>query len=59
VLDPPDEARQDPIGFRSGGTEDGRDGRRVPLPWRPDEPGLGFGSATPWLPQPLGSPTTR
>jgi Glycosidases len=52
VLDLPDEARQDPIWFRSGGTEYGRDGCRVPLPWRPDEPGLGFGSPHPWLPQP-------
>jgi len=52
VLDLPDEARQDPIWRRSGGAEHGRDGCRVPLPWQAGEPGLGFGSTTPWLPQP-------
>ncbi len=52
VLDLPDDARQDPIWRRSGGAEHGRDGCRVPLPWRSDEEGFGFGSATPWLPQP-------
>ena len=53
VLDLPDEARQDPIWLRSGRTEHGRDGCRVPLPWRSDGPSLGFGpAATTWLPQP-------
>jgi alpha-glucosidase len=53
VLDLPDEARQDPIWFRSGGTEHGRDGCRVPLPWRADAPSYGFGPAErSWLPQP-------
>jgi alpha-glucosidase len=55
VLDLPDEARQDPIWFRSGGTEHGRDGSRVPLPWRSAGPGYGFGpdaGAQTWLPQP-------
>ncbi|HEY5832763.1 glycoside hydrolase family 13 protein [Streptomyces sp.] len=56
VLDLPDDARQDPIWERSGRTEHGRDGSRVPLPWRADEPGFGFGdpggSAATWLPQP-------
>jgi alpha-glucosidase len=55
VLDLPDEARQDPIWFRSGGTEHGRDGSRVPLPWRAGGPGYGFGpdaGAQSWLPQP-------
>jgi alpha-glucosidase len=52
VQDLPDEARQDPIWERSGHTEHGRDGCRVPLPWSEQDPGLGFTSGTPWLPQP-------
>lgn len=46
------EYRQDPTFFRTDGQRVGRDGCRVPLPWQSSEPGLGFGSATPWLPQP-------
>ena len=53
--------RQDPAFFRTNGAERGRDGCRVPLPWRAAEPGYGFSSgatgdgppAAPWLPQPL------
>lgn len=41
----PDEARQDPTFFRTKGVEIGRDGCRVPLPWRADEPGFGFAEA--------------
>jgi alpha-glucosidase len=55
VADMPDEARQDPIWFRSGGTDPGRDGCRVPIPWTEDGPSYGFSSdsaARPWLPQP-------
>lgn len=53
VLDLPDEHRQDPIWFRTGGAEKGRDGCRVPLPWTGDGPGLGFtDGGRPWLPQP-------
>jgi alpha-glucosidase len=48
----PGEARQDPIWERSGHTEHGRDGCRVPLPWSVGEAGFGFTSGTPWLPQP-------
>ena len=49
----PDELRQDPIWTRSGGTERGRDGCRVPLPWDAHRPGLGFGpTGRTWLPQP-------
>jgi len=62
----PAEARQDPTFFRTRGVERGRDGCRVPLPWKSAEPGYGFapafrpgeaGSAgaapaAPWLPQP-------
>ena len=44
----------DPMHFRSGGIDPGRDGCRVPLPWDGDRPPFGFsppGTAT-WLPQP-------
>ncbi|SEE97144.1 alpha-glucosidase [Arthrobacter alpinus] len=52
--------RQDPSFFRTNGVERGRDGCRVPLPWKASEPGYGFSSGTPkegghaapWLPQP-------
>jgi len=49
----PDEALQDPVWERSGRTERGRDGCRVPLPWSGDAPPFGF-SANPdtWLPIP-------
>ncbi|NNN33292.1 glycoside hydrolase family 13 protein [Streptomyces sp. S3(2020)] len=44
---------QDPMHFRSGGTDPGRDGCRVPLPWEAQAPAYGFGAgAAPWLPQP-------
>ncbi|MFF9839105.1 glycoside hydrolase family 13 protein [Streptomyces sp. NPDC013740] len=43
---------QDPMHFRSGGTDPGRDGCRVPLPWEAEAPAYGFGGAAPWLPQP-------
>jgi alpha-glucosidase len=55
VLDLPDSARQDPIWVRSGGSELGRDGCRVPLPWVADGPAFGFSprdADEPWLPQP-------
>ncbi|WP_245934370.1 glycoside hydrolase family 13 protein [Arthrobacter psychrolactophilus] len=52
--------RQDPAFFRTNGIERGRDGCRVPLPWRASERGYGFSSCdtqdgntvAPWLPQP-------
>ncbi|MEV7969377.1 glycoside hydrolase family 13 protein [Sphaerisporangium sp. NPDC088356] len=52
VADLPEEALQDPIWERSGKRIRGRDGCRVPLPWSPAGPALGFGDASPWLPQP-------
>ncbi|GLW07828.1 alpha-glucosidase [Microtetraspora sp. NBRC 13810] len=52
VEDLPDELRQDPIWTRSGHTDPGRDGCRVPLPWSGDEPPYGYSTGTPWLPQP-------
>ncbi|GAA2155734.1 glycoside hydrolase family 13 protein [Actinomadura napierensis] len=51
VEDLPDDLRQDPIWSRSGHTDPGRDGCRVPLPWSGGRPPFGFGG-DPWLPQP-------
>jgi alpha-glucosidase len=49
----PDEARQDPTWTRSGHTARGRDGARVPIPWRSDAPAYGFSpTGATWLPQP-------
>jgi alpha-glucosidase len=49
----PDEVRQDPAYLRSGHSERGRDGCRVPIPWEADAPSYGFGpSDASWLPQP-------
>jgi alpha-glucosidase len=50
--DIPSQRRQDPIFFRSAGEQLGRDGARVPLPWRGTAPPYGFGGADTWLPQP-------
>ena len=48
-----DSLRQDPAWWRTGHAEKGRDGCRVPLPWRSDAPGLGFSpTGRTWLPQP-------
>jgi alpha-glucosidase len=56
VEDLPLEALQDPMHFRSGRTDPGRDGCRVPLPWTRSGHTFGFspdGSGAPaWLPQP-------
>ncbi|SDE67817.1 glycoside hydrolase family 13 protein [Auraticoccus monumenti] len=52
VEDLPEEALQDPVWLRSEHTVRGRDGCRVPIPWSGDRPPYGFGTATPWLPQP-------
>ena len=52
VEDLPDELLQDPTWLRSGHTERGRDGCRVPLPWSSHGPSLGFGTGPGWLPQP-------
>ncbi|MGZ4458377.1 MAG: alpha-amylase family glycosyl hydrolase [Nocardioidaceae bacterium] len=53
-----DEDLRDPTWQRSGGTERGRDGARVPLPWTTAAAGHhGFapdGTAATWLPQPEG-----
>lgn len=52
-VDLPDEVLQDPTWERSGHTERGRDGERVPMPWQGTEPPFGFGSSDQsWLPMP-------
>ncbi|MFE0100761.1 glycoside hydrolase family 13 protein [Streptomyces sp. NPDC059009] len=42
VEDIPPQLRQDPTATQSGGTDPGRDGCRVPLPWSGDEPPFAF-----------------
>ncbi|WP_330173240.1 glycoside hydrolase family 13 protein [Streptomyces sp. NBC_01498] len=55
--DIPRDRIEDPMHFRSGGTDPGRDGCRVPLPWTAEAPYAGFGGDTePWLPQPESWP---
>jgi alpha-glucosidase len=58
VEDLPVDVRQDPMFFRSGGSDPGRDGCRVPIPWAGTEPPFGFSlngfKGQPWLPQPRG-----
>ncbi|MFF0495778.1 glycoside hydrolase family 13 protein [Nocardia aobensis] len=53
VDDLPEEVLQDPVWERSGHTERGRDGCRVPIPWEGTDPPFGF-TAGPgsWLPIP-------
>lgn len=49
----PDNLRQDPTWKQSGYQRRGRDGCRVPIPWRADAPALGFSpTGKSWLPQP-------
>jgi len=51
------EQRRDPIFAQTDGTDPGRDGCRVPLPWTASGTSHGFGpddGAAPWLPQPAG-----
>ena len=56
VQDLPADQLQDPMYLRSGGTDPGRDGCRVPLPWSGAERPFGFSpegaTGRPWLPQP-------
>ncbi len=59
VQDIPANSRRDPIWERSGHSEHGRDGSRVPIPWSGSKPSFGFSMvppsqqiADPWLPQP-------
>ncbi|MEI5010854.1 glycoside hydrolase family 13 protein [Streptomyces sp. PmtA] len=56
VEDLPEAVLQDPTWRRSGHTDRGRDGCRVPLPWSGAHPPFGYSPegapAAPWLPQP-------
>jgi alpha-glucosidase len=55
VEDIPDDRKRDPMWFRSGRRDPGRDGCRVPIPWEGDRPPYGFspdGADPPWLDQP-------
>ncbi|MBT0772219.1 glycoside hydrolase family 13 protein [Kineosporia sp. J2-2] len=52
IEDLPDELLQDPTWQRSGHTQRGRDGCRVPIPWARSGPSFGFGDGEGWLPQP-------
>lgn len=52
VDDLPEAVLDDPVWERSGHTAKGRDGCRVPIPWRRDGPSFGFGDDGSWLPQP-------
>ena len=56
VRDLPDQARQDPIWKRSDGSQPGRDGCRVPIPWSGAAEPYGFSpdGVRPWLPMPAG-----
>ncbi|MGW7381787.1 glycoside hydrolase family 13 protein [Streptomyces sp. NPDC054794] len=58
VEDLPEAVLQDPIWERSGRSDRGRDGCRVPIPWTGHSAPFGFSpedaSAAPWLPQPAG-----
>jgi alpha-glucosidase len=52
VYDLPTNVLDDPVWVRSGYSEKGRDGCRVPIPWEADGPSFGFGDNGAWLPQP-------
>ncbi len=54
VTELPEDALEDPTWVRSGHTEKGRDGCRVPIPWAVDGDSAGFGTNGSWLPQPDG-----
>jgi alpha-glucosidase len=53
-VDLPEQAREDPLFIHTAGTQRGRDGCRVPIPWRRGRPNAGFSKAPPWLPMPAG-----
>ncbi len=52
-VDLPDDLRQDPVFLHTGGSQKGRDGCRVPLPWHRGRPNAGFSTVAPWLPVPM------
>ncbi|MGQ4400181.1 glycoside hydrolase family 13 protein [Streptomyces hayashii] len=57
VEDLPESVLEDPIWERSGHTDRGRDGCRVPIPWSGQATPFGFSAedayTAPWLPQPV------
>lgn len=53
-VDVPVDRREDPVFFHTKGRQAGRDGCRVPLPWRRGMPNAGFSAGDPWLPMPAG-----
>ena len=52
VADIPESQIQDPVYLRNHKQEKGRDGARVPLPWKLDAKNFGFGDGRTHLPQP-------
>ena len=53
VVDIPDDKREDPTFHRTNGEVVGRDGCRVPIPWRTTGASFGFSdTGASWLPQP-------
>jgi alpha-glucosidase len=52
VHDLPFDVLQDPVWEDSRHSQKGRDGCRVPIPWKTDGPSFGFGDGGSWLPQP-------
>ncbi|HUG32479.1 MAG TPA: glycoside hydrolase family 13 protein [Acidimicrobiia bacterium] len=54
VHDLPEGTLDDPVWERSGHTEKGRDGCRIPIPWEREGQSFGFGPGGSWLPQPDG-----
>lgn len=54
VADLPRELLDNPMWERSGHTQVGSDGCRVPMPWTTEGPSLGFSAGAGWLPQPAG-----
>lgn len=51
VWELPWDVLDDPVARRSEGTQKGRDGCRVPIPWTADGESFGFGGPA-WMPQP-------
>lgn len=52
VADIPEDRLEDPIWLRTNGERKGRDGARVPLPWKQSGDSFGFGPGPSALPQP-------
>lgn len=52
VPDLPESVIDDPVWERSGHSDKGRDGCRVPIPWNRQGSSFGFGDDGSWLPQP-------